>query len=82
MEDWTKPRCYVAVIAKDGFSLGIAVEDQPGYYKTDYPTVKTYDEAVAWADSCNKSGGIEPAQAMKIVASSMRVQNQRAKAKP
>lgn len=67
-----KPKAWTAVVEKRGFTLGIAVQDEPGYYQTDYPTVKTYDEAVKWADALNERMGVSKKDAMLIILSSMR----------
>jgi hypothetical protein len=51
--------------------LGIVVEGESGYYTTNYPSVPTRAEAVAWAGSCNRSMGVGEREAIKIIASSI-----------
>jgi hypothetical protein len=70
-------RCYVAVTQGEGFSIGVAEEGEPGYYKLDYPTVPTYAEATHWADLCNKDLGVGPIRAAEIICSTMAVQRRK-----
>jgi hypothetical protein len=65
-------RAWVAVVSDKGFTLGVAVEDEAGYYVTDYPSVDTYDKATKWAADLNERMGLTEKQAMLIVVSSMR----------
>lgn len=72
-------RCFVAVIRDDGYSIGIAVEGEPGYYATNYQSVATYEEAKVWASKCNANMGINDAEASEIVLNTMMLQNRAAR---
>lgn len=60
---------FVAVCAKgkdeSGFTIGVAIEDSPGYYPLNYHSVPTYEEASKWAEGLNERRSL-------IVASSFR----------
>lgn len=64
--------CYTAVMVADGFSLGIVKEGEREYYRTDHPTVPTYEEAMEWAAMLNEGMGVGKREALEIVARSMR----------
>lgn len=67
---FTKPYCFVAVVAKSGWALGVAVANERGYN----PTAKTFDselEAREWAQGLNEHIGLTDEQAMDIVISTM-----------
>ena len=68
-------RCYVPIIVPGGYTLGIAVDNEPGYYQTDYEKVATYEAASDWADKCNESMGVTREDRDNIMISSMALQN-------
>ena len=64
---------YVAVITDNGASIGIAQQDIRGYFTLDNkPELKTYDQAIEYADTLNSKLGLSSLEAWKIVASTMR----------
>jgi len=71
----TEHIAYVAVVTENGFSLGIAKRDRPGYWKTDYGTVETMALAEMWAARANEKLGVSRSEAFDIVTSSMAAQN-------
>lgn len=64
-------RAYVPVIREHGYSLGIAVAGQAGYYATDYGTVSTWEAACKWADDANTALGVSKEDAMVILCDTM-----------
>lgn len=70
--DSFKGICYAPVMREGGFSLGIVVEGQRGYYETDYPLVSTYEEATEWARSLNNDLGLSEKETIKLILMSMR----------
>jgi hypothetical protein len=69
---------YLAVPEHDGFRLGLAEHDSPGYCPLDERTYATYDEAVEAAEQRNrKEYGLTEAEAHVIVTSSMAAQNRK-----
>jgi hypothetical protein len=67
---FTKPYCFVAVVADPGWRLGVAVANERGYT----PTAKTFDnelEAREWAQGLNEHIGLSDDQAIRIVVSTM-----------
>jgi len=64
--------CYVAVMKGNEYTLGIVKEGETGYYATDYPTVKTMDEADKWANDLNTRMGVSDNDAMVLILLSMR----------
>lgn len=68
-------KAYVATSQGGGFGLGLAAENEPGYYPVkEYPpgAFKSYDEAMDKAESLNaEKFGLSPEDGWKITASSM-----------
>jgi hypothetical protein len=65
-----KRYAFVAII-EDGYSLGVAVENEQGYCPLKGKTFETYDEAKHWATGLNEHIGLTASQAMDIVGSTM-----------
>lgn len=65
--------CYVAVMRGPVWSLGIVKDGERGYYVTDYPTVRTPDEAEKWAKQLNDRMGLSEKRVAQMVGNSMRV---------
>jgi len=72
LEQLEKRKAWVAVVSEKGFTLGVAVEDEAGYYVTDYPSVDSYGKASKWAADLNERMGLTEMDAIRIVVSSMR----------
>ena len=67
---------WVAVIDSEGYTLGGAFRDEPGYSPMREPEYfDTWERANIEADLRNEAMGITDAEALEIVASSMRAQN-------
>jgi hypothetical protein len=70
---------YVATVTEQGFGIGIAERDSPGYWPApDKGTFPTYEAASARASELNTATGLSLEEASEIVCSSMRAQNERA----
>jgi hypothetical protein len=73
--DTTKRKAFTAIIQPGGFGLGIAVENEPGYYPVrEFPpgSFKTWDEAGEKANALNtEKFGLSHEDAWRITASSM-----------
>jgi len=67
-----KRKCFTPVIEPEGIGLGIAVEGESGYYKTDYPHYDNYDDAWEHADILNDRLGLSRKDAMVIVGSTFK----------
>jgi hypothetical protein len=70
-----KRYAFVAVCGPrywDGWMLGVAVEDEPGYSPIDGKTFEKYAEADLWANSLNEHIGLDREAALKIICSTMR----------
>jgi len=75
-----KPACYyldeaMTIKHDDGthhFYPAIIVENEPGYNRTDYDYGTDYDIARKTVDSLNAEGGVDRAEVLRIVESSMR----------
>jgi hypothetical protein len=68
-----KARAFAAVCFEDKFGIGIAEEDEPGYWpRPQFGKFDTFDDASAMATELNRQCGIGPQEAAMIVASSMR----------
>ena len=63
---------YLPVIDPKGAGIGIAIEGESGYYKTDLPHYEKYEDADEHADILNEKLGLEKKDALKIVASTFR----------
>ena len=67
-----KRYAFVTVIGDDGWQLGVAVEDEPGYSPITGKTFADRAEAQEWASGLNQHIGLHPAVAQNIVISTMR----------
>lgn len=69
-----RPRvAYTAVVQADGFWVGVAQENIPGYAPAEHFGVfQTYSEARNKADDLNKQLGLTAKDAFDIVISTMR----------
>lgn len=63
---------YVAVVTDKGFSLGVAIEGESGYYPATYHSVDSYEKASKWAERCNGGIGVSKDRAVEIQIASMR----------
>lgn len=71
-----KQLAYAAVLDRGVFSIGLAQQNQPGYWPTpQHGQFRTYNEAAARAHELNQARGLSAEQAALIVASSMRAQH-------
>ncbi|HKV44610.1 MAG TPA: hypothetical protein VJT32_08055 [bacterium] len=76
MTKTTKREAFVAVLMGSAFGIGLAQEDERGYYpQVGFGTFATYDDACEKARELNTRLGLDPVDAAMIVASSMRTQN-------
>jgi hypothetical protein len=76
----TKREAFVAVMVDRAFGIGLAEENERGYWpQAGFGTFATYDLAVAKASELNARLGLDPMDAAMIVASSMRAQNRATK---
>lgn len=66
-----KSRAAVAVVTEDGYGVGLADRDIPGYTPTNY-TPATYEEAKLIAQGINEASGLTDVEAGDIVLSSLR----------
>jgi hypothetical protein len=66
-----KRYAFTAVI-EDGYMLGVAVANEPGYNPINGKTFDTYDEAKVWANGLNQHIGLKYSEAMDIIISTMR----------
>jgi hypothetical protein len=66
-----KAYAFVAVI-NDGYQLGVAVANEPGYNPIQGKRFERYDEAKNWATALNDHIGLSSDEAMDIVGSTMR----------
>ena len=56
---------------KGGWSVGIAVEDMPHYFQTDWLWDCSYETAVELATARNERAGITPEEAERIIDTSV-----------
>ena len=63
---------FVAVVGKDGWQLGVAVQEEQGYNPIDGKTFKDQAEAKQWADGLNRHIGLSEDDYFEIVTSTMR----------
>ena len=61
----------VALIEKDGWRVGLATRDEPGYYPMNYGPFASQQEANEFADNANEQLGHSPKEALDILCSSM-----------
>jgi hypothetical protein len=66
-----KRYAFTAVI-EDGYMLGVAVADEPGYSPIIGKTFESWDEAKVWANGLNQHIGLKFSEAMDIITSTMR----------
>jgi hypothetical protein len=67
-----KRYAFAAVIQKDGWQLGVAVENEPGYSPVDGKTFTLQAEAKQWAEGLNKHIGLSDEDALSIIITTMR----------
>jgi hypothetical protein len=67
-----KAYAFVAVTTEDGYQLGVAVEDEPGYSPIDGKTFSEHAEAKQWASGLNRHIGLSPERTVAIVMTTMR----------
>jgi len=67
-----KRYAFVTVLADDGWQLGVAVEDEPGYSPITGKTFQDRAAAREWADGLNQHIGLTTHAAQNIVISTMR----------
>ena len=73
-----KQLAYAAVIHNGAFTIGLAQENEPGYWPTpQHGTFLNYDQAAVKAHELNTARGLTPADAARIIGSSMFPQNRR-----
>jgi hypothetical protein len=65
-----KSYAFVAVI-NEGYRLGVAVANEPGYSPISGKTFDSYDEAKQWANELNDHIGLSRDAALDIVGSTM-----------
>lgn len=63
---------FVAVVAKGGWQLGVAVSGEPGYNPISGKAFKSQSEAKEWATGLNKHIGLSEDDYFEIIASTMR----------
>jgi hypothetical protein len=67
---------YTAICSKDGFTIGLAEENQRGYWPAPlYGTFPTWEAASIKASELNRARGLSDQEAIDIVLGSMREQN-------
>lgn len=66
----TQTTAAVAIVSRDGYSIGFADRGVPGYSPTTY-TYDTYDDAKAAAKLWNERAGLSVEQAATVVLSTM-----------
>jgi hypothetical protein len=68
-----KAWAFTPVMGQYGWQLGIAVANEAGYSPVPgfFCHADTYDEMADHADELNRERGMEPPEAMRIIASSM-----------
>jgi hypothetical protein len=77
----TKREAFVAVLMGRAFGIGLAQEDERGYWpQAGFGTFDSYDAASTKARELNALLGLSAEEAAMIVCSSMRVQNQQKRA--
>lgn len=67
-----KVYAFVAVVEKDGWQLGVAVQGEQGYNPISGKTFAHKAEAKNWADGLNKHIGLSDIEALDIIGSTMR----------
>jgi hypothetical protein len=77
----TKREAFVAVLMGRAFGIGLAQENERGYYpQVGFGSFDTYEAASAKAQELNALLGLSADDAAMIVCSSMRKQNQEKRA--
>jgi hypothetical protein len=66
-----KPYAFIAVVARGGWQLGIAVANELGYNPIDGKSFATQAEAKEWADGLNRHIGRDADSVLAIISSSM-----------
>lgn len=66
-----KTYAYVALVAKRGWQLGIAVANESGYHPIGGKSFANQQEARKWAERLNEHIGLSDKQAINIVISTM-----------
>jgi len=66
-----KTYCFVAVVAKGGWQLGVAAANERGYTPIRGKTFDNEKEARAWAQGLNEHIGHTDDEAVRIVVSTM-----------
>jgi hypothetical protein len=66
-----KTYAFVPVVEKNGWALGVAVLNEPGYSPIGGLSWARREDAKHWADGMNEHIGLSPDQALDIVCSTM-----------
>lgn len=63
---------FTPIVIEDGYILGRADENIPGYTPIEYRVFDTYEEAQKMADELNESFGLSNKESYEIIMSTMR----------
>jgi hypothetical protein len=65
-----KSYAFVAIV-NNGYKLGVAVANEPGYNPIEGKTFDSYGDAKYWANSLNEHIGLSTDEALDIIGSTM-----------